>query len=263
MTIQNAHAALVSDVAALTSLTDIVKYGAIPSNIKGTLLKYLWDKNIFKGYPVAEGETFRITGAAQATSIQIVIYEKYDAGDIKPDMDNGSIASKYMFINYGRVAANITTTGDTRYTVVQSPAEFPDFPFGDVVPSQSKITLFGIMSSEIADDRTGGDTMQSAFIKLVQDRITLFDEDTNGILMLGIIGTADTAAEIARGVSLVGNYSSVDNKEPFMLPEALQFGSGEELNVYLTTIAGAAQAASDLLIADVEMGLIEIVEKSA
>jgi len=42
-----------------------------------------------------------------------------------------------------------------------------------------------------------------------------------------------------------------------MFPTPLKFTAGEELGVYLTTTAGAAQAASDLAPGDVEIGLIE------
>jgi hypothetical protein len=103
--------------------------------------------------------------------------------------------------------------------------------------------------------------MNSEYLKLVRCRETLFDDDKNGILFKGLIGTTGAAAELARGVSLIGNLSSIDNKPPFMFPEPLVFNPGDELNIYITTIAGAAQNLSDLLIADLEIGLITLVEK--
>jgi len=66
-----------------------------------------------------------------------------------------------------------------------------------------------------------------------------------------------TGPQIGRGVSLIGNFSDTDIKPPLMFPTPLKFTAGEELGVYLTTTAGAAQAASDLAPGDVEIGLIE------
>ena len=259
--ISNAHLAVVSDRAALTTETNVVQYGSIPAIGYKSLLASLFERDIFKGYPVAEGETLLLTGAAQAGAFLVVVYEKYDAADITNTMDNGSAALKYFFVNYGRVAANLIATGDTQLLASQNPAEFPDFPFGKTVPAKNKITLYGILASDVVDDRSGGDCMNTEYIKLIRDRVILFDDDRNGILMKGIIGATDVAAEFARGVSLIGNNSSADLKPAFMFPEPIEFLEGEELNVMLTVTAGAAQNLSDLLIADLEIGLICCVER--
>lgn len=258
--ISNAHIAVFSDRAALTTETDIVQYGTIPNVRYMSLLGYLLDKGIFKGYPVSEGETFLITGAAQAGAVQLIVYEVYDAGDIKNTDDNGSKSNKYFFINYGRVAADVVTTVSTVYNTPQSPAEFPDFPFGKTVPADYRVTLYGVLGSEVVDDRSGGDCMNTEYLKLVRSRETLFDDDKNGILFKGLIGKTDGAAEFSRGVSLIGNLSDLNSKPPFMFPEPIVFNAGDELNVYISTTAGAAQNLSDLLVADLEIGLITVVE---
>lgn len=261
--ISNAHIAVVSDRAALTEETNIVQFGSIPNIKYETILGFLKRIEIFKGYPLQTGETLLISGAAQAGAIQLVEYETYDAGDILNTSENGSKADKYFFLNYGRVGAAITTTGDTLYNTSQSPVQFPDFPYGKVVPSGKKISIVGLMFSDIVDDRSGGDVMNSDFIKLVRGRTTLFDEEKNGILAKGIIGITDGSAQIGRGVSLPGNLSTVDIKTPLIFPSPLVFLPGEELNIYITTTAGAAQNLSDLLAADTEICLIETVEPAA
>jgi hypothetical protein len=176
-------------------------------------------------------------------------------------MENGSKSKTYMFINYGRPSAVITTTTSTAYDVSTNPAEFPDFPFGKTVPAKTKMTLYGILASDIVDDRSGNDCMNSEYIKLIRERVTLFDDDKNGLLLRGLIGNTDASAQIGRGISLVGNMSTVDMKPAFMFPEPILFNDGEELNIYLTTTAGASQSASDLAVADVEIGLIARVER--
>lgn len=259
--VSNANIAVFSDVSAATVEDNVLQFGAIPGIGYKSLLKYLTVLGIFKGFPVAEGETFSVSGAKQAGALAMVLYEKYDAGDIKSTDENGSAAGSYFFVNYGRTAAVITTSTSTAYDMTQSPAEFPDFPYGKTVPAKSKITLFGCCASDIVNDLGSNDTMNSDYLKFIRERVTLFDDDRNGLFMKGIIGTTDASAQIARGLSLVGNLSDVDIKPPFMFPDPLVFSEGEELNVYLTTTAGSSQASSDLAVADTEIGLIEKVEK--
>ncbi|MQY77894.1 MAG: hypothetical protein GH151_01665, partial [Bacteroidetes bacterium] len=98
-----------------------------PGNInQTTLLKYLFNLGLFKGYPVASGEKFLITGAKKATSVQCVEFEIWDAEDITPEMENGSKATSYLYVNYGRSAATINVTTDVILNTANNPAEFPD-----------------------------------------------------------------------------------------------------------------------------------------
>lgn len=189
--------------------------------------------------------------------MQVVIYEEYDAGDIKETDPNGAKSTEYFFINYGRVAAAVVSTADTIFSIVQSPAEFPDFPFGDVVPAKTNIEIIAILASDVVDDRGSNDTMATEYLKLIRERVTLFDDDKNGILLKGIVGITDAVAQFARGLSLIGNFSDVDGKPPLFFDPPLLFTPGEELGIYITTTAGSSQSASDLAAADLEIGLVE------
>ncbi|GAH99759.1 unnamed protein product, partial [marine sediment metagenome] len=101
-----------------------------------SLLQYLSRKGLWKGYPVAEGETLQMTGIAGNEDVdaqrQVLLYEVYDAEDMKSDTENGSKSASYMFLNYGNCGAAINTNGDSLYTTSASPTEFPSFPFGQV-----------------------------------------------------------------------------------------------------------------------------------
>jgi len=261
--VSNAHLAVFSDRAALTEEPNAVLYGSIPHSGYETLLGFLRRLGLFKGFPIAEGQKMTFSGVKQAGCLQMVIYEEHDAGDIKKEMPNGSEAKEYLFINYGRVAAAITTSTSTIFSVVQTPAEFPDFPFGKDVPAGYEIDILGILGSDVVDDRSGGDCMNTDYIKMVRERVTLFDDDKNGIFFKGIIGTTDGTAQFARGYSLIGNHSDVDQKPPLLFSPPLVFKSGEELGVYVVTTAGAAQNLSDLAAADLELGLIQRVRRVA
>lgn len=242
------------------TFANVVQFGSVGTRGHKTLMQLMIERGWMQGYPVGEGETFLLEGVKQAGCLQLVIYQVYDAGDMKPEMPNGSKAKEYCFINYGRPAAAITATGDTIYGTVQSPAEFPDFPFGRNVPADYEIKILGILASDVVDDRGSNDTMNTDYLKLIKGRETLFDEDKAGLIHKGVIGVTDGAAQFARGFSLFGNFSDVDGKLPLIFTPALVFKSGEELGIWLTCTAGSSQSASDLAAADVEIGLIEAVK---
>lgn len=230
------------------------------TNPRKTILGLLSELGIFKGYPVAEGETFKITGAAKSGAVQIVIYELHDAGDITPDMENGTESPVYTFINYGNAGAAINVDGDTLLDTCQSPAQFPDFPFGKVVDPKKKITIHGILASDFAPkENDGTNYCITKYLKLIQARKTLFDEDMNGILLYAFNTTTYGDVDyIGEGVSLIGNFSDMDLRPPLIFPKPLVFGPGEELNIYLNTEkAGTGQ---DIATDEHEVGLIERVE---
>ena len=102
-----------------------------------TLLSLLFNLGLFKGYPVASGESFLITGAKKTTSIQCIEYDIWDAADITPEMENGSKSTSFLYINYGHSGGNINEATDVLLDTTNNPAEFPDFPFGKIVPAQN------------------------------------------------------------------------------------------------------------------------------
>jgi len=223
-----------------------------------TILSYLREKGVFTGYPVAEGEAFRITGAKQANAVQMVIYEILEPGDIKPDDENGSKSLEYLLVNYGHTGANIAAAGDFEIGTTVNPAEFPAFPYGKVVPAQHEISILGILASDYGPTENL-DTcwIRTKYLKLIKDREVLFDEDRNGLLMLGVSGTAPGGqSQTALGVSLCGNYSHKDAREPFWLPEPLVCLPGDELLLYWTMEIGATSPPLDT-----NMQVVGLIEK--
>ncbi|MBA7496288.1 hypothetical protein ES702_06887 [subsurface metagenome] len=207
-----------------------------------TLLQYLDRKGLWKGFPVAEGETLLITGVARSNAKQVLVYEIYDAEDQTPDMENGSRSKVYTFLNYGNCGAAINVNGDSLYTTSQSPAEFPAFPFGAVVPAKHEIEIIGICASPIApSENDDTDYIYTQFLKLVKDREVLFDEDRQGIIFDNrqhdLTARVDS---IAQGFSLIGNKSEYDLGDPFMFNPPLKFVPGDELSIYVTTVQGGS-----------------------
>jgi hypothetical protein len=228
-----------------------------------TILSFLGKLGIFKGFPIAEGETLTIEGMEQSNAITMIVYEQWEPGDIKPEMENGSRATSYLFLNYGNTGAVINTAGDQRYVNPVSPAEFPDFPFGESVPSRYNIEIFGILASPYAPKDNAGTTWtRTKYLKLLKEREVLFDEDRNGILFWSRHADADGAQRmVAEGFSLIGNLSEYDNNPPLIFPESLKFAPGDELNIYVTTERGSV-GGTNIGLVEQEIALIEKVTRA-
>ncbi len=220
-----------AQVGAYKTLRGLFAGGSI------TLLSYMIKRGWMSGYPVAEGQTFRVkpyTSGKKLNNVAI-IYEKYDAEDIKKDMPNGSEASEYVFVNYGQADDAITSAGDYEINVVKTTAEFPNFPFNDAVPSKHEIEILGILGSETIDYDGADDYTYTKYLKFYKGRKVLFDDDRRGLLFYHPTFTGISAGTyFGRGFSIVGNYSYYDRREPFVPPKPLVFKSGDELKVYIT-----------------------------
>ncbi|NVM55341.1 MAG: hypothetical protein HWN66_16660 [Candidatus Helarchaeota archaeon] len=197
-----------------------------------TLLSHLSKLGLFVGYPVASGEKFLITGAKKSTSIQCVEYEIWDAADITPEMENGSKSSSYLYVNYGQTGASITVATDVVLNTANNPAEFPDFPYGNIVPANRNIELHGILASSVHYAVDSSNYTSTEFLKFMQGKTFLFDDDRQGLLYhsrptIGSYGTH----HVALGNTLAGNYTPIDVKYPFMFDPPIIFPQGQELTV--------------------------------
>ncbi len=204
-----------------------------PSSFKETLLYYLGRMGIFKGYPVAEGETFTIELCTGATAVKVVEYEIYDAADITNIMENGSKADTYLYINYGDTGAVLQATAETVLAETNNPTEYPDFPFGGIVPADNKIELLGILASDVAPAaNVTGTATYTDYLKLMKGREVLFDEDHNGLLyMARFLDPPGAVNMIAEGFAVGGNFTQCDIKQPHMFQPSVVFEEGEALLV--------------------------------
>jgi hypothetical protein len=199
------------------------------------LLDLLYEKGIFTGFPVGEGETFVLSGANGSGDVKQVIYEIWDAGDKKPEDPNGSKSKEYFILNYGDTGVTIDAAGDFRYGRSLIPVEFPQFPFGADVPAKTTVELYGICGKEVGvRNSTPATAIYTQRLKMVKERIVLHDEDRNGFLFdySNVTGSAGTYT--AGGRSNIGNYDHLDDRLPLFFSEPLMFEAGEELNIYVT-----------------------------
>lgn len=198
-----------------------------------TLLSFLFNLGLFTGFPVASGEKFVITGAKQDNAIQLVEYEIWEEADVSPDMENGSKSFSYLYINYGTSSAVLNTEDDRILGVANNPAEFPDFPFANIVPANRNIELHGILASDVKPlAATDAAYTVTQFLKFMQGKVFLFDEDRQGLLYYAPLDEAPGDMDIiAEGFSVGGNYSDVDLKNPFLFDPPLIFPQGQELTI--------------------------------
>jgi hypothetical protein len=224
-----------------------------------TLLGLLRDMGIFTGYPVANGETFTIEGAAQNGAIQTVLYSVYDKDDIKNTDPNGSESTEQLFVSYGHAGASINAEGETHLGTMRNPGDVAptSFPWTKDVPSGKKVILYGILASDFAPwQNTPTNYCFTRYIKMTTGEPVkiLFDEDKKGLLAYSGkkegFGGVDAVAE---GCSVVGNYSSVDSRLPFFFKD-LEFPQGANLDIYWNTEKGGTGA--EILTDRHEIGLI-------
>ena len=228
---------------------------------KKTILGYLFEKGIFTGFPIAEGQTLELSDLGTTAIYATILYDLYDAGDQLATMPNGSEAREYLFLNYGNTGAALNTKDDHLYDTQVSPTEFPAFPWGKVVPADTEIDIIGILASERgADDGSvAANYIHTTYYKMVRGREVLFDEDRSGIYAQGATVATGGTFEPENGQGIMGEYSDLAKRLPYLFPEPLTFASGAELNIYVTTeVAGTP---GTLELAEQEICLIEKVRR--
>lgn len=208
-------------------------------------------KNVF--IPVAEGQTLNVSRYAQTGNV-IIVYDEFDAGDIRADMPNGSAAKEYTFLQYMSSSETPVASQDILLDTSLSPAEFPDFPAGKVVPAKTTITLLGLVGHPFTTGGAGPNAWGTSFIKLVREREVLFDDDRNGIPFDGQDAAA-IADSYECNFSLIGACvdTLLDSPVktfgfPLMFEPPLVFGEGEELNIYLSGIMTTAAAWEETMV---------------
>lgn len=203
------------------------------------LMEFLASKGINVSIPVAEGQILTI-GTIAATTELVVVYEIYDGSDIRSDMINGSAAKEYNFIQYMESSSDILVTGDLLLDLSVSPAEFPDFPCGKVVPAKHIIQMLGLVGNPYSYGVSEGSNIQTNFVKLIKDRETLFDEDRNGLPFEGQCSNGFTHSYTTKFSLIGGCHDGNQDSEkadiglPLLFEPALNFVAGEELLTYVT-----------------------------
>jgi len=224
------------------------------SERRKTIIGFLMDKGIFKGYPIQSGSKFTVKNTVP-TTISIV-YDIYDAGDIHNTMENGKDSKELTFLMYGQPAANVNTTTDTQIIKKNNPSEFCDFPFRGGVATKRKIDLYGVVySSRGADDGTTPvNCIHTKYLKLMKGRNVLFDSMRMGLPAQGSDVLIGGGFDAENGSDLGGEYSDLYQKDALIFDQPIRFANGEELDTYWTT--AVAQIPGTFLASELEIAYI-------
>ncbi len=193
---------------------------------------------VFNGYPIAEGETFEIKPAVVGADIVgAIFYEIWDAADVKPEEDCGSKSPSFTYLNYGTNTAQIDAAKYGRIDKSRNPAEYPAFPYGEVVPAGYEIDIVGILLKDWGGyvDNTAN-TMR--FLRLTKDRKVLWNADRRGIY------STQGMSYFTWGPCRQGPW---DIK---LFPKPITFIAGDELLVDLS--AAGNVTAEDVLMATIQ-----------
>jgi len=222
------------------------------SERRKTIIGFLTDKGIFKGYPIQSGSKFTVKNTASAS--MCIVYDIYDAGDILNTMENGKDSKELTFLMYGQPAANVNSTTETQVTKKNNPSEFCDFPFRGGVAPKRKIDLYGVVySSRGADDgTTAAHYIHTRRLKLMKGRNVLFDSMREGLPAQGKDVPTGGTFRAENGYDVGGEYSDLYQKDALIFDQPIRFANGEELDTYWTTTVGTPSGtflASELEIA--------------
>jgi hypothetical protein len=100
--------------------------------------------------PVADGSTLTVSRYAEAGDVTIV-YDEYDAGDVKDTDPNGAESKKRVQLVHGTNAGAIAAAGDAKIDALQVAGCVHDFPInGDRVPSGAKGRILGVLGCPCA-----------------------------------------------------------------------------------------------------------------
>lgn len=213
--------------------------------LKGNIMEFLAKQGINVSIPVAQGQTLAVSRYAEAGNV-IVVYDRFDAGDVKESDPNGPAGKEYVFLQYASIGTTPTASGDAHIDTSLTPAEFPNFPCDAVVPANHTIELLGIAGSPFVNAEAGPAGFATTFLKLIKDREILFDPDRNGI-PFDAQNAAATADSYAGNFSLIGpgtetlvNSNVITPGDPLMFVPPIVFPTGAELNAYLTVVETGA-----------------------
>jgi hypothetical protein len=186
-------------------------------------------------YPVPEGQKFivditNLNGEQVSDTADIfIIYDRYDASDIKGTEENGPYSDTLWYFNYLTNSESVGANEEIELDYSYLPAEYAEFPAG-VVPSKSKITVMGIMGKTAGHITDSSNYAITSYLKMYYRRRVLFDDDLNGLPFRYDYGGA---------FSIDGmNVLDVDAEKGrfgYVFNPALEFYEGDELTIAVKT----------------------------
>jgi len=226
-----------------------------------SLTDRLWGIGMHPIIPVARGQTLDLTAPGSGNFVEVV-YDRFDADDVRPDEMNGSESSTYKLFQVISNSSAVGSGGDVRLDQSDLDDIFPAFPGGEIVPARTTMQLLALFGAPVArGDGSGSHTQHTTRLKFLKDRKELFDQSLAGTLFTGdesVTGSSVTYAADASRLD-VARDGQQHRIVPFDTP--LEFPAGEEVNVKATVQED--NTGGDLAAGDIKLGLLFNVNRQA
>jgi len=209
---------------------------------------------LFPTIPLGEGETLGIT-APGVNHWMSVEYDLYDAGDITPNMPNGSKSNQYRMFQVISNSGVRATAGDLALDQSDIDAAFPAFPGGASVPANTRMELLALFGSPWSHGTDTDNGEYTTYLKLLKDREDILDKDLRGMVYQGdwtFIANNVSADKMSSPIWVSRGFTSPCGIYVFDPP--VVFNAGEELNVYATL--ARTGAGGDFTAGQVKVGLL-------
>lgn len=189
--------------------------------------------------PIASGETLTISRYAETGDV-CVLYDVFDAGDIRPDQDNGSRANKRRYIHYGTNTSAITSSpAGVNKSLIWSGGS--GFPFdGSSVAERNIYRVKAILGCPCTGGDGSANKGYTTHLVLISDNNYLFDEDRNGLPFLSDSSYTTDATGYKEVASVIGALTAEHPKPALVLDPPLEFPEGKQLTVQVRVSSAAA-----------------------
>ncbi len=219
----------------------------------GSMMEEFKKFGLFPEIPVAEGQVLTITGATANDFLELV-YDLYEAGDIKSTDFNGTDSADYRMFQVISNSIAPTETGDEPLDASDLDPVFIDFPADKVVPPNTRILLRGLFGSPVSKGDGANQDQYSSHIKFLKDREDIFDKDLTGFLYRGDVSHTAASTIYAADASRLDKPIALNPARVIVFDDPIVFEAGAELNVLATIVE--TTGAADIAIGGIKLGMI-------
>lgn len=207
--------------------------------------------------PIESGQIFTIPGVG-ANDRVLVIYDVYDAGDVKATEHNGTHGASHSWIQEVTYTGGAVWGTTVRFDTLLTPAQFLDFPIRANVPGGRRVTVEGIAGVPFMQAAAGAAVGRTRRVFWTRDRERILGEVGHGHWFRGEgAGAADIWSALESTIGhddasvndLVGTAQAI--RESYAYTPPLAFKADEDVDLWCDTEtlgAGAAITACRIVI---------------
>jgi hypothetical protein len=227
----------------------VVATGSLIEHKVGTVFDWARAHAMPLDIPVASEQTLTVSRYAETGRV-LIIYDIYDAGEVKQTDPNGSQAVVKRYLHYGTNTSAITASpAAIDSSLIWSGGD--GFPFnGSSVPLAGRFTILGILGCPCHRGDGSGNKGATTHIMLIRRNEVLFDEDRQGLPFLGDATYTTNATGYSPVASVVGPATATVPQPALWLDLPIVLPAGEQLTT-MVVVTGAA--ASGIAAAEIDV----------